>query len=168
MAIVFMERKLLSLANFYAHMEPVSTGYPLIRVGGKTDGSYLLPDVLGGIELCLSPGTAGIIDFELQLGNVYGIPSLLCDPTEDAPPALPDFLRFDRTALSSVTGNGKITMSDWMSKYGYTDTTPLILSMDIEGAELEVIMGFTDIQLASIRMATIEFTIYTLFTILKI
>ena len=44
-------RTLIKLIN------PVYTGYNLLRLGNEGDGGYLLPDCLSGIECCLSPGT---------------------------------------------------------------------------------------------------------------
>jgi len=145
------------LKKFYKLIWPVTTGYGLIRIGGKADGSYLIPDLLSGIKLCVSPGTCGFIEFERQLGQVYGIPSLLCDPEEDAPPNLPACMRFDRSALSARSGPGLLTFSEWLTRYGYENACPIILSMDIEGAEVEVLSSLTEAQLRTIRIATIEF-----------
>jgi len=143
--------------NFYRHLWPVSTGYQLIRLGGDLDGGYLVPDILSGIQVCLSPGTCGYIEFEKQLGELYAIPSLLCDPEEDAPDGLPEFMRFDRLALAGATGEGSITIADWTKKYGLVDSYPYLLTMDIEGAEVEVINSLSEEDLLKIRVATIEF-----------
>jgi len=142
---------------FYRQLWPVSTGYQLIRIGGDKDGGYLVPDVLSGIQLCLSPGTAGYVELEKQLGQIYGIPSLLCDPEEDAPDKLPEYMRFDRIALAGVTGKGTMTLGDWTKKYALEDSFPYILTMDIEGSEVEVINSLSEEELLKIRIATIEF-----------
>lgn len=147
----------MNLIRFYKSLWPVSTGHQLIRVGGSQDGGYLVPDILSGIQLCLSPGTCGYIEFEKHLGETYGITSLLCDPAEDAPVNLPDFMHFDRVALAGATGVGTLTLADWTRKYGLEDSYPYILTMDIEGAEVEVINSLPDKELLKIRMATVEF-----------
>jgi len=145
------------ICKFYQQLWPVSTGYQLIRIGGNADGGYLVPDALSGIQYCLSPGTCGYIEFERQLGEVYGIPSLLCDPGENAPKDLPDFMRFDRVALAGATGDGSIKLADWTKKYRLEDASPYLMTMDIEGGEVDVINSLNDDELFKIRIATIEF-----------
>ena len=144
-------------ALFYRQIWPVDTGVPLIRLGGTKDGSYLVPNAIDGIQLCLSPGTCGIIDFERSLSEIYGIPCLLCDPAENAPENLPPLLKFDRIALASVDGPDTRSISSWMHSHGYGDASPLLLSMDIEGGEIDVILGMQHDILSRIRIATIEF-----------
>lgn len=142
---------------FYRQIWPVDTGVPLIRLGGTKDGSYLVPNAIDGIQLCLSPGTCGIIDFERSLSEIYGIPCLLCDPAENAPEYLPPLLKFDRIALASVDGPVTMSISSWMHSHGYGDASPLLLSMDIEGGEIDVILGMQEDLFSRIRIATIEF-----------
>jgi len=144
-------------SQFYRQIWPVDTGVPLIRLGGTKDGSYLVPNAIDGIQLCLSPGTCGIIDFERTLSGTYGIPCLLCDPAENAPENLPPLLKFDRMSLASVDGPDTKCISSWMQNHGYGDAYPLLLSMDIEGGEIEVILGMQEDLLSRIRIATIEF-----------
>ena len=143
--------------EIYQRFWPVYTGHRLIRIGGEEDGSYVLPNVLDGIQLCLSPGICGVIEFERHLGMTYGIPTIGCDPDLQVIADLPDFIRLDRLALAASTGPGKISFADWLSLHGYTDASPLLLSMDIEGGEYEVIPSLSSEDLARIRIATIEF-----------
>lgn len=154
---------MVSIRDFYRMIWPVATGHPLIRIGGNSDGSYLVPDVISGIELCCSPGTCGFIEFERHLGNTYAIPSLLCDPNEDPPLDLPEFMKFDRASLAGFSGKDQFTFSEWLSLHGFQHASPLLLSMDIEGAEIDVIKSMTDAELAAIRIATIEFHYFHLF-----
>ena len=153
-----------NLKQFYKSIWPVSTGHELIRVGGINDGSYLLPDLLTGIELCLSPGTCGVIDFEIHLAQSYGIPSLLCDPSDDLFSLnLPEYLKFDKMFLSDSDSADSFQLSTWLSKYGYQDSSPLLLSMDIEGGEIPVLNSLSLSELSKFRMATIEFHYFHLF-----
>lgn len=145
------------VSDFYKKIWPVDVGVPLIRLGGPGDGAYLVPDCMSGIELCLSPGTCGIVEFEKEISNIYGIPCLLCDPAEDSPTDLPTLLQFDRIALGPVNNNKSITMESWIDKYGFTESSPIMLTMDIEGGEIEVINSLTEFMLNKIRVATVEF-----------
>ena len=130
-----------ALEDFYHRLQPVSTGYPLIRLGRASDGGYLVPDCLSGIECCVSPGVCEDFELEENLANCYGIKSVMCDPEHDAPQNLHSSLHFDRLALSSATNLDKrnISMDDLLAKHGLGDSNPLMLSMDIEGAEYKVL-----------------------------
>ena len=44
-----------------------------------------------------------------------------------------------------------------MHRHGYADASPLLLSMDIEGGEIDVILGMQHDILSRIRIATVEF-----------
>jgi hypothetical protein len=154
---------MVQIRDLYRMIWPVYTGYPLIRIGGNCDGSYLVPDAISGIELCCSPGTSGFIEFELHLGEAYSIPILLCDPNEDSPLNLPEYMKFDRASLAGSSGKLQFTFSDWLARHGFQKSGPLLLSMDIEGAEIEVISSISDAELAQIRIATIEFHYFHLF-----
>ena len=48
-------------------MRPVQTRFPLIRIGSAHDGGYLIPNDLGGISACFSPGVEVNSSFELDL-----------------------------------------------------------------------------------------------------
>jgi hypothetical protein len=152
-----MQSHMQQLEKLYHDIWPVDTGYDLIRIGGTKDGSYLLPNVLEGIQLCLSPGTAGMIDFELCLAESYGIPSLLCDPNETAPLHLHPLMKFDQVSIAVRDTPNSISIQSWMDRHGFQDATPLLLSMDIEGAEVEIINNMGADILSRIRVATIEF-----------
>ena len=135
-----------SIYKFYRLLQPVFTGYPLIRLGKSSDGGYLVPDCLSGIECCVSPGVCEDYEFEELLADTYGIPSVMCDPQHDAPDDLNPLLFFEKKALSSTTCANKntITINDLLKKYDLEKSNPLILSMDIEGAEYEVLPSIVD------------------------
>jgi hypothetical protein len=64
-------------------MKPKPSPYPLVRIGGESDGAYLVPDDLVGISACFSPGVNNRKEFEDQLTNEYNIMSHMCDYTSD-------------------------------------------------------------------------------------
>lgn len=45
-------------------IHPVVGGHRLIRMGAKADGGYLIPDDLGGVKACFSPGVGNEVSFE--------------------------------------------------------------------------------------------------------
>ena len=44
----------LKILEAISLLKPSELGYPLIRVGGKGDGGYLIPDHLDGVDACFS------------------------------------------------------------------------------------------------------------------
>ena len=59
----------LELKKFFSMINPVVTDKELIRIGDYSDGGYLIPDDLDGIEVCFSPGVSTEASFELELTN---------------------------------------------------------------------------------------------------
>src|SRR4051812_35989962 len=66
------------LKDFFSAIKPVKTNHDLIRVGGDSDGGYLIPDDLGNIDICFSPGVSYLANFELDLMK-RGIRCFLAD-----------------------------------------------------------------------------------------
>ena len=52
---------------------PSQSQFNLIRVGGDSDGAYLVPDCLVGDEILISPGVGASILFELEILKRFGI-----------------------------------------------------------------------------------------------
>jgi hypothetical protein len=44
------------LLGLMSSLWPKSIGVDLTRIGGSQDGAYLLPDMISGHEVCISPG----------------------------------------------------------------------------------------------------------------
>src|SRR5450432_846532 len=79
-------------------LAPYETDRKLIRVGGETDGGYLIPDDLEGIEYCFSPGVARTARFESELAT-RGIRSFLADYSVDRPPVESEMFHFEKKYL---------------------------------------------------------------------
>ena len=73
------------LERFIEKFRPKSVGKELIRMGGKGDGAYLLPDDLSGISACFSPGVDVSSTFEEELAENYGIDSFMVDFSVEKP-----------------------------------------------------------------------------------
>ena len=138
-----------------------ATEQELIRVGPDSDGGYLLPDDLDGIEYCFSPGVADCSDFELELAD-RGMKVFLADRSVDQPPS--DDPRFDfiRKYIASTTSEeqGLITLDDWYSEHlgpPSSQSPEALLQMDIEGCEYEVLHNLSEALLGRFRIVVIEF-----------
>src|SRR5262249_37519952 len=93
------------ILNLLTDLRPRNCGKKLIRIGGAGDGGYLLPDDLGGIQYCFSPGVGATADFENDLAN-SGIKCFLADPSVNSPPVVRPEFTFDRKFIrASQTEN---------------------------------------------------------------
>ena len=150
------QTKSADILGLMRKLRPQNCGIELIRFGGSGDGGYLIPDDLGGIEYCFSPGVNTVSDFENQLAD-RKIKSFLADFSVDAPPIFrPEFV-FDKKFLGAFDREHFITLASWKDKYLRNYTGDLILQMDIEGAEYEVILSTPDSVLDQFRILVIEF-----------
>ena len=137
---------------------PKYTGYQLIRIGSNNDGGYLVPDCIGGIKACFSPGVCHDITLEEQLLNTYGIISHLCDPSHERPSSLNECLSYEKKELRGyIHDENSMTLKDWLEKTQIEIGDPIMLSMDIEGGEYEILNLIDDDLLGSIRIMSIEF-----------
>lgn len=57
------------LQKFIRTLKPYNSDKALIRFGPDTDGGYLIPDDIEGIEACFSPGVSKVSGFELECAN---------------------------------------------------------------------------------------------------
>jgi hypothetical protein len=130
-------------------------GVPLIRIGAKADGGYLIPDDLAGIEYCFSPGVNYTADFENELAN-RDIRSFLADYSVERPPLMrPEFV-FDRKFIGASDDGNFMTLAAWKDKYLPGYERELLLQMDIEGAEYQVLLSTPLALLASFRIIVLE------------
>lgn len=132
---------------------------PMRRVGGHGDGSYAIPDDLGGISHCFSPGVGPSSAFEFDLAE-RGIDVLLADASVTAPAAKHKRFRFRPAYLASFSDPNRqlISMEDWVqSECGNEPQAELILQMDIEGSEYEVIHSMDEALLRKFRIVVVEF-----------
>lgn len=143
-------RKLLQL------LIPVNNNVELIRVGSSTDGGYLLPNDLSGIQMCISPGVADSWGFELELLSEYQIKSLMIDASIETP-KLQQGLEFRQLWLGPANDKITLSMNTIIRSQLELGNDELLLQMDIEGAEYASLMA-TDLELLSkFRIAVIEF-----------
>jgi Methyltransferase FkbM domain len=129
--------------------------YELIRIGGKGDGGYLIPDDMLGIEECFSPGVSDIAQFECELLS-RGIKCYLADYSVDAPPFIHDRIDFEKKFLGAEDDEKFTRLSSWIERK-YSGSADLILQMDIEGAEYQILLESPDELLAKFRVIVIEF-----------
>lgn len=146
------------VVSFFA---PKPAPFGLVRLGGKRDGAYLLPKNLEGIDACFSPGVANRKDFEDDLLDQYGVRSHLLDGSSDIEnfktPLVEGMQSFQKEWLTPESGEGSISLDDWVRIREPGEGTNLLLQMDIEGAEYDVLLSASESVLGRFRYAVIEF-----------
>lgn len=139
---------------------PQASPYKLVRIGGKGDGAYLVPDDLEGIDACFSPGVNNFKYFEDDLTSQWGIKAHMCDfssdPEKFSTPLIPGMQTFEKKWLDIDGSPDSISLSGWIEKYCPDKSKDLILQMDIEGAEYRNILGADDATLRRFRIIVIE------------
>lgn len=129
----------------------------LIRIGGDSDGGYLVPDRLDAIAACFSPGVDVTATFETDLAG-RGIPSHLCDASVDGPPPGLTPASFEKRFVGPYEDGAYTTLEDWFCRHAALDDgRDYILQMDIEGDEYDVIIATPRPLLRKFRILVIEF-----------
>lgn len=146
-----------SVQTFLAQFRSLLVAVDLIRVGGTSDGGYLVPNDLQGVKHCFSPGVDVKADFENKLAEKYGIRSFMADASVSEPPLDNEFFDFDRKFLGSRNDDTFITLSSWIDQKVGADDRDMLLQMDIEGAEYEVFVETPMEVLTRFRMMILEF-----------
>lgn len=145
-----------SVHQFVQRLVPYDLGVPLVRVGGSTDGGYLVPDVLDNIGACFSPGVADTASFETDLYH-RGVKSFLADYSVEGPPSCLPECDFVRKFVGAANSETTMTLDHWVEeKCDPKDDRDLVLQMDIEGAEYETILSTSSATLQRFRLIVLE------------
>lgn len=116
------------------------TNWDFVRIGGGTDGGYVLPAALDDIGWCLSAGVDDLWKFEDELHTTWGVPSFMIDGSQARPRGLDEAFDFEQKWLSSRNGADSWTLRTWVdSVVKNGKSTDLLLQMDIEGSEYRVV-----------------------------
>ena len=143
------------LLGLMSDLWPKSIGVDLIRIGGSQDGAYLLPDMISGNEVCISPGVGDSVFFEKDLHNKYGIASILLDNSVDMPKDLPKSSVFIKKHLGIFDSNQSVSLKTLMKEYA--PKSECIVQMDIEGAEYLILSTLDENVRNHIKLLVIEF-----------
>ena len=145
-----------SLRNLMRRLAPVETPGGLVRLGPATDGGYLVPDDLDGIEACFSPGVSFVSGFEKQCAE-RGMKVFLADGSVDGPADDHDLFSFTKNFIGSFPADGFLTLDGWVEGSLATRDTDLMLQIDIEGFEYEVFLSASAALMNRFRVIVVEF-----------
>ncbi len=141
------------IEKFLKKLKIIDSGHKLIRIGANKDGGYLLPDILGQIQYCFSPGVGNSTSFEDHLLK-YNIKSFLVDGTINYK-GKHDFLKKN---LNTYNDRKNITLDNWINKKILSNrNNKLLLQMDIEGSEIEIINNSSIDLLDRFKIIIVEF-----------
>ena len=136
---------------------PTGCAKQLIRVGGETDGAYLIPDDLKEIEGCFSPGTSQEIGFEKELEESHNIKSFMCDASVDPESLDLTGSHFEPKWLGTFNDKCTQSLEHWVRNSPHANANNLLLQMDIEGAEYSTILATPHSILKKFKIVIIEF-----------
>lgn len=142
--------------DFWAGLQPVSAGWPLVRLGGKSDGGYLVPDDLFGVMGCISPGISNMVDFELDLARL-GITSIMYDASIETIPLQHSNFRFRKSFIGSNMHADYLPLKSALEEFPNSSEATLLLQMDIEGCEVSALHSLNIDDLEKFRVLIIEF-----------
>jgi hypothetical protein len=138
-------------------LAPRKTLRPLVRIGPKGDGGYLVPDHLEGIYALFSPGVSNISGFEMDCA-LRGMKVFMADRSVERPVESHINFTFTKKHVGSIDDDDHMTLDSWIgASLPQNFDGDLALQMDIEGAEYESIISASTDLLRSFRIIVIEF-----------
>lgn len=137
-------------------LSPVTTDKELIRLGPAGDGGYLVPNDLGGIKACFSPGVSSVTGFEKNCAE-QGMQVFMADKSVEAPADSHELFNFLKKFIGSKIDGDFTTMDNWVKSSVAVDNSNLLLQIDIEGYEYETFLSCSNELLNRFRIIVAEF-----------
>ena len=129
------DERLLEFARMLRPMQ--SPELELIRVGGATDGGYVMAKPLTASG-AISIGVGSDVTWDTDIG-ARGIPVAMFDHTVRKPPSHVPKGSFHRVGVGPIIGSRTKPLNQLVALAGFAGRTDLILKMDVEGAEWSVL-----------------------------
>lgn len=146
-----------TLKKFLLLFRPLETEHELERIGGHKDGGYLIPKLeLIDISACFSIGCNFVWDFEKEIGENYGIPSIIVDDISKKPNDLSHLQEYFPGWLGKFSNDKTISLEDLVRTSHFSESDNLLLQMDIEGSEFECLLYTPKRVLQQFRIIVIE------------
>jgi hypothetical protein len=137
-------------------IRPKKSTFRKVRIGSLSDGGYVLPDDLDGIDSLLSLGVGDEVSFDLHFLK-KGIPVYQYDPTIDSSPSdNADSFIFHKIAWASHDSIGGRSLSSMVQQHEIFNSDRGILKFDTEGAEWECIPTTSEHTLKHFRIIVCE------------
>jgi len=139
-------------------LHPRQTQFPLVRLGAKGDGGYLVPDCLEDITACFSPGVAKVSMFEFDCLE-RDMKIFMADKSVDEPnwKVHKNRYSFEKKYIGCTNNEAFMTLDSWFESSDLPDDAELLLQMDIEGGEYPTLMNISDGLIGRFKIMVIEF-----------
>ena len=134
-------------------------GTPLVRVGGKIDGGYVMLDSLAPptVTAAYSLGVGHDVSWDVDVAG-RGIDLFMYDHTVKQLPVPVPRARFVRTGIRGRQPvAGQKTIGEVLADNGHLGRRDLVLKMDIEGAEWPVLDEVSSETLSCFAQIAVEF-----------
>ena len=143
-----------AVENAFNMLQPYSTQYDEIRVGGDGDGGYVIPLVSQEWDVLISPGVGASSMFEMSIASPK-TKVILIDANVPRPSGIPSNFEFINKLLGVKDSQNTITLDSIIAKYCKNEQR-VILQMDIEGGEWSVLREATSKNLQKFQMIILE------------
>ena len=147
------DERLLAFASCIRPM--MGSNLELIRVGGPTDGGYVMAKPLTGSG-ALSIGVGADVSWDQEIA-ARGIPVAMFDHTIRKPPAPVSGATFHRIGIGSTKTRNLQPLDGLISLAGWVGRDDLLLKMDVEGAEWSAMTRPRPVDLGMFTQIVMEF-----------
>ena len=131
-------------------------GVEKIRVGDPGDGGYVMLDDFAGVTGALSFGIDTNCSWDTQIAE-RGIDVYQYDHTVDGPPTAHARFHFTQKMIVAVNSEQGESLTSVLEKLPALPTERLILKIDIEGAEWDVFVAASEVELGRFSQIICEF-----------
>lgn len=137
-------------------LRPKEITEELQRIGGASDGGYLLPLRATEVDAVFSPGVGYEAGFEAWFASRH-VPCFLADASvEQAPLDFKEF-SFVKKFIGNTTNATTLEVNSWIETNAPESSKKLGLQIDIEGGEYEVLPAIKARNVARFSFMIIEF-----------
>lgn len=144
------------LKDLLKKLHPVKINIPLIRMGSKADGGYIIPDDMSEIEALFSPGVGLKQDFDFECAE-NGMKVFMADASVEGPINPHKNFSFEKKFIGLLDNQTSMSMETWIQNSKIKNDSDLVLQMDIEGSEYETIASIPIDIMSRFRIIIIEF-----------
>ena len=132
------------------------SGFGMRRVGGPSDGGYVMIDDLANLRGAISAGIGDDVSWDLDLARA-GVRVTQVDHTVDGPPLRHENFDFHRQKLVPEAANEhQTTLASLVGTVG-TGVDSLVCKIDVEGSEWAILASTPLDTLRNVRQLVVEF-----------
>ena len=143
-----------SLRKLIDSLKPVGTNLNLVRLGGNSDGSYVIPlELIDTNSYLISGGIENNNKFEMELAR-HGVFGIQIDNSIDEPPQKSLNFKFIRRTISNRDDDENISLSTLIKEA--PEAYRIIMKLDIEGSEVLALNNLTEDELNKVECLVME------------